>query len=167
MKRGAQSRGLRSRFDRLRLLALSIPILVLGALHAALLLRRISEASITSPAVLGRWAFALALLIAGLVIQRLPARRRGRRVVVVFWLLVAMLHLALPTGGAFLDARDEVALLVEAGFAAAPVLIILAALLHASGSMAPWQSRRLAIDLPSFAPFRSRSFHGDRAPPLS
>ncbi len=165
MKTGAASPRSQARLSRFRSLVVSAPIIFLAAFHAAVLLRRIGDASITRPLVLGRWAFAAALLILGFAARRVLARRGGRRVAIVFWLLVAVLHLVIPAGEGYFDARDQVALLVEAGLVVVPASIVLAILLNASAITAQGGSRWISADLIAFAPARSRTCHGDRAPP--
>jgi hypothetical protein len=67
--------------------------IALIAFHAVLLAGRLYDASILQPAVLARWGGALALILTAFLFQRFaPVRLRGRRAVIVFWLLAAFLH---------------------------------------------------------------------------
>ena len=71
--------------------------IALIAFHAVLLAARLVDASIFEPAVLVRWSVTLALLLSAFLFQRFaPARLRGRRAVLIFWLLAALLHLFGP-----------------------------------------------------------------------
>ncbi len=72
--------------------------IALIAFHVVLLAGRLSDASILEPAVLARWGGALALLLTAFLFQRFaPVQVRGRRAVIVFWLLAALLHLLGPS----------------------------------------------------------------------
>lgn len=80
--------------------------IALVVFHAVLLTGRIADASILEPAVLARWGGAIALLVTASLFQRFaPVRLRGRRAVLAFWLLAALLHLfgPLQTPGHELD----------------------------------------------------------------
>ena len=67
--------------------------IALIAFHAVLLAGRLSDASILEPAVLARWGGALALVLTASLFHRFaPVRLRGRRAIIVFWLLAAFLH---------------------------------------------------------------------------
>src|SRR3954454_10203923 len=101
---------------RLRWIAFAAPVVFLAAFHGALLLRHVADASIARPMVLGRWAFAAGLMAAAFMARRFFA---GRHVALIFWLLVAVLHLAIPAGGSV----NQAALLV----AVLPALIVLGA----------------------------------------
>src|SRR3954452_22427378 len=105
---------------RLRWIAFTAPVVLLAAFHGALLLRHVEDASITRPVVLARWAFAIALVAAAFFARRFFS---GRRVVIVFWLLVAVLHLAMPSGGV-----NNAALLV----ATLPALIVVSTTIGSS-----------------------------------
>src|SRR3954454_11899189 len=93
---------------RLRWIAFAAPVVFLAAFHGALLLRHVADASIARPMVLGRWVFAAGLLAAAFIARRFFA---GRRVALIFWLLVAVLHLAMPAGGSVNNAALLVAVL--------------------------------------------------------
>ena len=152
MRTGAASTR---RFQRLRWIAISAPVVFLAAFHGALLLGRVADASITRPMVLGRWAFAIALLAGSLIARRFLS---GRRVAIAFWLLIAVLHLAIPAGD---RGVDDIALLL----AALPALIILSGHPGRSGG-APWPAWMLLhAESIGFVPLRLDPFHGDRAPP--
>src|SRR4051794_38341388 len=115
---------------RLRWIAFTAPVALLAAFHGALLVRHVEDASITRPIVLARWAFAIALIAVAFIARRFFS---GRRVLIVFWLLVAVLHLAIPAGGV-----NNAALLV----AVLPALIVLGA---NAGNLrsAPWPAPTL------------------------
>lgn len=150
------------RFKRLRTIAFSAPIVLIVALHAVILLRRVGDASITRPVVLAQWTFAAVLLAAALFVRRALSRNGGRRAAIIFWLFVAILHLA-PAGERYFNIREDAALLVEVGLVAVPAIVILASR-QDSGDV-PTQSGWIGIDLLAFAPFSSAVCFGDRAPP--
>lgn len=105
--------------------------------------------------VLGRWAFAIALLAAAFIARRFFSGRRV--VIIIFWLLVAVLHLAVPAGGSVNSAALIVATL--------PALIVLST--NADNTRnAPWPSSTLLPDVSiGFLPLRLDPFQTDRAPP--
>ncbi|MEA2235336.1 MAG: hypothetical protein QOC81_60 [Thermoanaerobaculia bacterium] len=143
------------RFERLRWIAVGAPVAFLAAFHGALLLRHVGDASIAQPMVLGRWAFGIALLIGAFIARRFFSRRR---VAIAFWLLAAVLHLAVPVGG---HSIDDIALLA----AALPALIVFSAA-SAGYQNVPWPaSAFLRIQPVMFASSRRECFHSDRAPP--
>jgi hypothetical protein len=146
------------RFQRLRWLALGAPIVFLAAFHGALLLRHFADASIARPMVLGRWAFTIILLAAAFIARRFFS---GRRVVLTFWLLVAVLHLVVPAADRVFDAREDVALLITM----LPALLVVGAATGASAG-ARWPASILLCDVSiGFVPLRLDPFHADRAPP--
>lgn len=157
MKAGAASSRMRGRTNRLRWLMASASVAALTLFHAAVLYRRIEDASIQRPLVLGRWLFAAALLIAALAVRRLPMRRSGRRAVIVFWLLVALLHLAIPAGGQIVDVM----------LAAVPAAIVIALLTGDMPRVAPSGARWISIDRLPPALAACGACCGDRAPPFS
>jgi hypothetical protein len=139
---------------RLRWIAFGAPVVFLAAFHGALLLGRFADASITRPLVLGRWAFAIALLAVAFIARRFFSRRS---VVIIFWLLVAVVHLAVPAGGSV----NSAALLV----ATLPALIVLSANVGNSRN-APWPASMFLDAVPiGFLPLRLDSFQAGRAPP--
>ena len=79
MTTGSGATRWEGRFKRLRTIALSAPVVLIVALHAVILLRRVGDASITRPVVLGQWAFAAVLLAAALFVRRALSRNGGRR----------------------------------------------------------------------------------------
>jgi hypothetical protein len=141
-----------------------LPVVLLVAFHAAVLLRRVGDASILRPAVLAQWAFAAVLLVAALFARRTLTRNGGRRAAIVFWILVAVLHLA-PAGEGYFNSRENVALLVEVGIAAVPVVVILATRrgpVRAAKLQSGWVVTGF-LTPPTFSP---ATCCGDRAPPL-
>ena len=129
--------------------------MLLAAFHGALLLRHVEDASIARPMVLARWAFAIALLAAAFIARRFFS---GRRVVIVFWLLVAVLHLVVPAGSGV----NGAALLA----ATLPALIVVSAI--ASSRNAPWPASMLGYAVPiGFVPLSLDPFQTGRAPPSS
>lgn len=163
MKVGSKAAGWTTRFHRTRSIVLLSPIVLIAAFHAVILLRRVGDASITRPMVLAQWAFAAVLLIAALVARRALARSGGRRLAILFWLLVAILHLA-PAGERYFNTREDVALLVEAGVVSVPVIVVLA-LGKRSDITAPAEWGWTALAILAFAPFTPAACCGDRAPP--
>lgn len=110
------------------------------AFHAVLLAGRVSDASILEPAVLAKWCGALALVATATIFQRFaPVRLRGRRAVIVFWLLAAMLHLFGPLE----HIGQELDLELTLGFAIPVIafMILLAATLRAG-----FHARRLDVE---------------------
>src|SRR3954464_9858754 len=137
---------------RLRWIAFTAPLVLLAAFHGALLVRHVEDDSITRPMVLARWAFAIALVAAAFIARRFFS---GRRVVIVFWLLVAVLHLFVPAG-----AVDSAALLV----ATLPALILLSA--DGSSRNTPWAASMLGYVVPiGFVPLSLDPCQTGRAPP--
>jgi hypothetical protein len=163
MTTGAEATRWDARFKRLRAVALAAPIVLIVVLHAVILLRRVGDESITRPVVLGQWAFAAVLLTAALFVRRALSRNGGRRAAIIFWLFVAILHLA-PAGERYFDLRQDAALLEEVGLVAVPAMVILASRQRSDDVQA--QSGWIGIDLLAFAPFSSAVCFGDRAPPL-
>jgi hypothetical protein len=166
MGKAAASSPPQARTYRLRSLIVAVPIVFLAAFHAILLIHRIDDASITHPLVAGRWIFAAALLIAVLAGRRVVSLRGRRAVAVVFWLLVAALHLAIPAGQGVFNATADIALIVEASLGTVPVLLALTVLLSASTIAIRAGTRRAAV-LTASVPSRWPGCHGDRAPPLA
>lgn len=97
---------------RSALLRLIVAAVVL--LHAILLWQRLDDRSIVRPEVAVRWIAAAAVAGAALLLRRAS---RGSRGWVVFWLVVALLHVAGPAGAAW----------TEAILAATPLLLFLVA----------------------------------------
>lgn len=163
MKTGARTNWeVRSR--RFRLIVLLVPIALIVAFHAILLMRRVGDASIMRPAVLAQWAFAALLLIAVSFFRRLLSRNGGHRLAVIFWILVAILHLA-PAGERYFNTHQDVALLVEVGLVAVPAMTLLAVRLNRASDALP-QFGWIGIDLHPFASFNLPTSCSDRAPPL-
>ena len=106
---------------RLLSLALALAGLWLVAFHAAIFWQRIADATILQSGVLGRW-IASALLIGGLAAFR--RRLSGRRARIVFWVLVAFLHLSIPAEERVLDLESPVATLVQVGLTTLPVILL-------------------------------------------
>ena len=148
---------MRRKASGLRWLMASASVAALTIFHAAVLYRRIEDASIQRPVVLGRWLFAAVLLIAALAVRRIPLRRNGRRAVIVFWLLVALLHLAIPAGERIVDVM----------LAAVPAAIVIAVPARGIPSMTRSAARWISIDRLPPALSGCGTCCGDRAPPLS
>jgi hypothetical protein len=128
--------------------------MLLAAFHGALLLRRFDDASITRPMVLARWAFAIAIVAAAFIARRFFS---GRRVVIIFWLLVAVLHIAIPAGGSV----NNAALLI----ATLPALIVLSTNADNARNVPSLSSMlRRAVPI-AFVPLRLDPFQAGRAPP--
>lgn len=105
--------------------ALSLGILLstaaLVVLHAGLLWQRLADQSIAQPAVMAKWAAAALIALLALVLRRLASSSRSTWL--VFWAIVVLLHVMAP-GAA--DTAD-LAVLTEAGLAAAPILMMFVA----------------------------------------
>jgi hypothetical protein len=165
MRSNSQSSRLPAAIRRFWIVAGSASIIALVAFHGFVLLRRVEDSSITRPLVLGRWAFAIALLIGVLLLRRLRVAGGGRRAAIVFWLLVAVLHLAVPADGNSLDAQRHLATLVEAALFV-PAAFMLAILIAALPNPAPIALSCIGVE-PVTSDCSRRSHHGNRAPPLS
>src|SRR5688572_6387520 len=115
----------RRSLTRLASFVVGFAVLVLALFHGALLWRRFLDASIVQPGVLWRW-LASALLVAGLV----SARRRVRHTFLVFWLLVALLHVGTPVEQQVFDRTTRLGVVVQIGLSAvypAVFLLVIAA----------------------------------------
>lgn len=123
------------------------------ALHAGLLWQRIEDLSIAKPEVIAAWCAAAIAAAAGLFLLHLRVSWRSW---LVFWIVIVLLHAAAPAQGVRFD------VLIEAVFALAPLILLLAAFscLRPRGSA-------LRIDGNSFAlPFTLLTASlSSRAPP--
>lgn len=115
------SRQARNVFLRLGSLALALASLWLIGFHVAIFWNRLADATIAQPEVLARWIGA-ALLIGAVLAFRRYGKLRGRHATVVFWLLVAILHVNVP-------AEEQIVTLVQAGIVALPAAFLAFALL--------------------------------------
>lgn len=113
MHRKAVRRPL-SRTSRTLSVALLLVVAALVVLHAVLLWQRLDDRSIARPEVAIRWIAAAVVAGAALLLRRFAT---GSRVWIVFWLTVALLHLAGPAG----------AVLTQAVMTAAPLLLMFVA----------------------------------------
>ena len=113
MQRNAVRRPL-PRTPRALSTALLFVVAALVLLHAVMLWQRLDDRSIARPEVAIRWIAAAAIAGAALLLRRVAAGSRGW---VVFWLTVALLHLAGPAG----------AILTQAVLTAAPLLLMFVA----------------------------------------
>ena len=113
MQRNAVRRSF-SRTSRGLSTALLFVVAALVLLHAVLLWQRLDDRSIARPEVAIRWIAAAVIAGAALLLRRVAAGSRGW---VVFWLTVALLHLAGPAG----------AILTQAVLTAAPLLLMFVA----------------------------------------
>lgn len=93
----------------------------LVALHAGILWQRLADQSIAQPAVMAKWVVAVLIALAALVLRRVASSSRSTWL--VFWAIVVLLHVVAP-GAA--DTAD-LAVLTEAGLAAAPLLVMFVA----------------------------------------
>lgn len=96
-------------------MALLFVVAALVLLHAVLLWQRLDDRSIARPEVAARWIVAAAIAGAALLLRRVAT---GSRIWIVFWLTVALLHLAGPTG----------AVLTPAVLTATPLLLMFVAI---------------------------------------
>jgi hypothetical protein len=111
---------------RTRSLLLRIAAMVVAALHAGLLWRRVEDLSITEPQVLARWSAAAIAVAIGLVLLHLRVSRRSW---LVFWTVIVLLHAFAPSG-------VNIDVLTEAVFVLGPLILIVAGLTsrHRPGS---------------------------------
>lgn len=107
MHRNAGRRGLST--------ALLFVVAALVLMHAAMLWQRLDDRSIARPEVAMRWIAAAAIAGAALLLRRVST---GSRAWVVFWLTVALLHLAGPAG----------AVLTQAVLTTTPLLLLFVAI---------------------------------------
>jgi len=119
-----------SAVTQLRRAASITATLWLAAVHAGFLWRRVADQSLTEPGVLARW-FGAALVLAVFIVVRRTRSRRSSHAILVFWLLIALLHATVPVGDGILDAREDLSLILQTGFAALPAGLLLVALLAA------------------------------------
>ena len=96
-------------------MAFLLAIAAVVLLHAFLLWQRLGDWSIARPEVAIRWMAGAAIAFAALLLRR--SRSRSPHVWIVFWLIVALLHLAGPAG----------AVLTQAVVATTPLLLLLVA----------------------------------------
>lgn len=130
---------------------------VLVALHAGILWQRLADQSIAQPGVMARWALAAVIAFGALVLRRIASSSRSTWL--VFWAIVALLHVMAPTGA---ESKADLAVLAEAGLVAAPLLVMF--VVAATGT---------AIGVTSFYAVQTNAFsfaeltaHArDRAPP--
>jgi hypothetical protein len=112
-------------------LGLTLAALWLIGFHAALFFQRLNDSSLARPGVAARWSVSV-LLVAGLFIfQRFAARQRvlrSRHAVLIFWLLVAMLHVGTAADDRLLSLTSGFATVTQIGLAAAPAILLLIAL---------------------------------------
>lgn len=134
--------------------------------HVVLLWQRIADASLLDPAVLAKYLGAVALLGGAFVAQRYaPERFRGRRAVLVFWLLVLLLHAFAPAATEARALDSELAAVVQLGVVV-PVALAAAHLLVTpmlQGLHATFASREVVAAPVRAGISRSRS---SRAPPV-
>ncbi|MGZ7078227.1 MAG: hypothetical protein ACXVJT_02335 [Thermoanaerobaculia bacterium] len=138
--------------------------LLLSAVHAVFLWHRVVDDSLTEPRVLARW-LAAALVLALFLVVRRSCSRRAMPALLVLWLLVALLHAAVPAGDWILNARGDLSLILQTGLAAVPAGLLLAALLVASTA----RDRRTGLVAPAYPSFAcslpAGSPDASRAPP--
>ena len=88
--------------------------------HAALIWQRIVDQTIGEPAVLFRWiAAALLLVVAVWAPSRLPKGTFG----LAFWLIVLLLHAAIPPDERLTTDSEVTALMLQIGIAVTPLLL--------------------------------------------
>lgn len=120
-----------SRRPRALSAALLFVVAALVLLHAVMLWQRLDDRSIARPEVAIRWIAAAAIAGAALLLRRVAAGSRGW---VVFWLTVALLHLAGPAGAILMQAVLTAPLLLMFVGAAIGVACGNASLICARGS---------------------------------
>ena len=108
---------------RIRSILLRIAAALIAALHARLLWQRIEDLSITDPQDMARWCAAAIAAAIGLLLLHLRVSWRSW---VVFWTVIVLLHAAAPVQDAQLD------VFIEAVFALAPLILLLAGIIPAS-----------------------------------
>ena len=165
MGKSLTASGSRQRWNRLRLVTYSLPLLVLVLFHATLLGRRLIDGSILHPAVIGRWGFGAALLVLFTVFRRSQSCRKDHRIAIIFWLLAAILHLGVPAGEQYADAPERLAVLVEAGLAIGTTIAVLSSVEATSRHARSAGFRWMAIEPPAPRSFEQFTDHSDRAPP--
>lgn len=130
-------------------MALLFVVAALVLLHAVLLWQRLDDRSIARPEVAMRWIVAAAIGGVALLLRRVAT---GSRIWIVFWLTVALLHLAGPAG----------AVLTQAVLTATPLLLIFVAIaIGVACGIAPFIRGRTSRV--TFAPVIAAV--RDRAPP--
>jgi hypothetical protein len=128
-----QSRQMVPAFPRsprgLRALLRFSAVVALVAFHAVLLRERMADASILEPVILAKYAFALVLLALATSYRRfVPASFHGRRLTLVFWLVVLLMHLVVPFGAGDRGVNEEIIAIAEAGLTLPLTLVVFVAL---------------------------------------
>ncbi len=111
----------------LRALTRNVAGVGLVALHGLLLWQRCADATILEPVVLAKYLGALLLLGGAVAWKRLaPQRLRGRRAVLVFWLVAVLLHAVAPFAAETRDLEGEIVAIVELGLGVPLALAVFA-----------------------------------------
>jgi uncharacterized membrane protein len=129
----------------------------LVALHAGFLWQRLADQSIAQPGVMARWALAAVIALGALVLRRIGSSSRSTWL--VFWAIVALLHVMAPAGA---ESIADLAVLAEAGLVAVPLLVMFVA---AATGTAIGITAFCAVQTSAFS-FAELTAHArDRAPP--
>ena len=138
---------------------------VLAGFHGLLFWQRCADATILDPAVLAKYIGALILLAAAAVFHRIaPAHLRGRKAGIVFWLLVLLLHVAVPVHEGARDLEAELIAVIELGLAV-PLAIAIAR--FAAAAAPPRALHLISIRRGVATITRERIPLPSRAPPFS
>jgi hypothetical protein len=85
-----------------------VGVLWLVALHAILFFERVSDGSIARPDVALRWLATAGVIAALVAIRRFrPALQFGRGSLIALWILVAVMHAAIPASDRIITSSDE------------------------------------------------------------
>ena len=160
-------RGLFHRLGRLFVIGGGV---ALGALHIAVLFRRVADGTLLRPLVMAQWLVALGLLTAAEYLRRRGVSVLRGRKAAAFWIVVALMHgiVTLPGGPGVVGVFDPVpiadALPVGVGLLAG-ALVALVGLLTPRfiPDVACFEIRRVAAML--FPVSRRPLALGARAPP--
>lgn len=146
---------------------LALAALWLIAFHAALFFQRLSDSSLSRPGVAVRWGVSVLLIAGLLVLQRFATRRvaaRSRHAVIVFWLLVALLHVGTSADDRLLTSANGFTTLTQIGLAALPAVLLLLALFVSDPPRSRGFSKANSPQIRS-ASIRSASCSIPRSPP--
>lgn len=142
----------------------------LGALHIAVLFRRVADGTLLEPLVMVQWLVALALvMVVGALRRRGVSVFRGRRAA-AFWIVVALMHgvVSLPGGPGVVGVFDPVpmadALPLGVGLLAGVLVALVGLLTPRSGPDLACLGMRWAATL-LFPGWRRPLALGARAPP--
>ena len=148
-------------------LGLTLSALWLIGFHAALFIQRLNDSTLARPGVAARWGASVVLVAALFFFRRLAVRQpavRSRHAVLIFWLLVAMLHVGTPADDRLLNLSNGFATVTQVGLAAVPAILLLLLLFSGNRPLVRSWNRDAAAERHSAA-FLSACSRAPRSPP--